>query len=74
MLLKRKRGHGHAKSVEERSWREFRRGQHPGCGDGLNAPRTSAKVRDKIERLTNTGEWKPRSESDSLPKSEITPD
>jgi len=42
-------------------------------GDGLNAPRKSAKQRDRIERLTNTGEWKPRSEFDSLPKSEISP-
>ena|SRR2546426_3662383 len=32
-----------------------------GVCEGLNAPRKSAKLLDRIERLTNTCEWKPRS-------------
>ena len=74
VLLERKRARDYAKFVEEHSWRQFRKGQDLVHGDGLNAPRKSAKIRDRIERLTNTGDWKPRSELDSLPKSEITPD
>ena len=74
ILLKRKRERDYAKFVEEHSWRQFRKGQDFVHGDGLKAPRKSAKLSDRIERLTNTGEWKPRSEFDSLPKSEITPD
>jgi len=74
LLLKRKREREHARDAEVHSWRQFRKGQDLVHGDGLNAPRKSAKQRDRIERLTNTGEWKPRSEFDSLPKSEMTVD
>ena len=74
VLLKRKRERDYAKFVEEHSWRQFRRGQDLVNCEGFNAPRKSAKLSDRIERLTNTGEWKPRSEFDSLPKSEMTAD
>lgn len=71
--MKRNRERDYVKFVEEDSWREFRNGQDLVRGDGLDAPRKSAKSADRIKHLSNTGEWKPRSEFDSRPKSEIPP-